>query len=91
MKSLNSFIKCISLLVIFGINLFASEDVVTKKVNEYLNTIKAKDLKVAESMIDDEADFIRVNKIINKIIFINNKCFEGLLEKNIKYNMIPRL
>ena len=66
MKHLNDSLKIFAIMSLFVINTFAGEREVTNRVNEYINTTKSKDMTLIGNMISDNAEFIRVNKILNQ-------------------------
>lgn len=66
MKRLNGVFVVFGMMVMLSVMSFASEKDVTDKVNEYVKTAKAKEVKAVKDLLSDKAGFIRVNSIINK-------------------------
>ena len=54
------------LLALFAITTFAGEKEVKDVVNQYLTTAKGKEVKAMDKIVSENADFIRINNIINK-------------------------
>lgn len=66
MKRLNGGFLVFVMMVLLSVMSFASEKDVTDKVNEYVNTAKNKEVKVVDKLVSDDANFVRINSIINK-------------------------
>jgi hypothetical protein len=66
MLRFNQIIKISGLVLIFAVNSFAGEKEITDMINQYLNNAKGGEIGVVEDLISDDADFIRINNIINQ-------------------------
>jgi len=66
MKKNNLTVKIFVLLALFAITTFAGEKEVTDVVNQYLTTAKGKEVKAIDKIVSENADFIKINNIINK-------------------------
>lgn len=66
MKRLSNLFMIFIVMVLLSAMNFANEQDVTTLVNEYIKTAKAKEVKVVDKFLSDNADFIRINSIINK-------------------------
>lgn len=66
MKLLNQASKILLVITFFTSAVFAGEKEVSNAVNLYVKNAKAKEVSAVEKMIDNNADFIRMNNIINE-------------------------
>jgi Putative lumazine-binding len=66
MKSLNQVFVIFGMMVLLSVSSFASEKDVTDLVNEYVRSVKEKEVKSVDKLINDDANFIKINTIINK-------------------------
>ena len=66
MKKNNGTVKVFVLMALFAITTFAGEKEVTDVVNQYLTATKGKEVKAIDKIVSENADFIRINNIINK-------------------------
>jgi hypothetical protein len=65
MKKLNQTIV-ILLVLIFGVlNLFAADNQITEKVNQYLNALTQQETTTLDTYINNEANFTMFNNIVN--------------------------
>lgn len=80
-KKLHLLIPILVVSIISSINVFASDDVITEKVNMYLKAMKESDTKVFDNLISDEADFINMNLIMNSTEITDKEDFLSLIKK----------
>lgn len=66
MRKLNQGILILSILFLAFTSMFASENAVTDKVNQYLDAVKAKEASTLEDFVNSEANFIVINNILGK-------------------------
>lgn len=80
-KKLHFLIPILVVSIFSSINVFASDDVITEKVNTYLKAMKESDTKVFDNLISDEADFIKINQIMNSTEITNKEDFLNITKK----------
>ena len=80
-KKLHFLIPILVVSIFSSINVFASDDVITEKVNTYLKAMKESDTKVFDNLISDEAEFINMNLIINSTEIRNKEDFLSIVKK----------
>lgn len=80
-KKLHLLIPILVVSIFSSINVFASDDVITEKVNMYLKAMKESDTKVFDNLISDEADFINMNLIMNSTEIIDKEDFLSIIKK----------
>lgn len=66
MNKLNKVLLAMVILIFGVTNSFAAENEVTNKINEYLNALNEKETTVLDNLVNDEANFTMINKIIGK-------------------------
>jgi Putative lumazine-binding len=66
MKRLNQVFVIFGMMVLLSVSSFANEKDVTDLVNEYIRGVKEKEVKSVDKLINDDANFIKINTIINK-------------------------
>ncbi len=80
-KKLHFLIPILVVSIFSSINVFASDDVITEKVNTYLKAMKESDTKVFDNLISDEADFIKINQIMNSTEITDKEDFLNIIKK----------
>ena len=80
-KKLHFLIPILVVSIFSSINVFASDDVITEKVNTYLKAMKESNTKVFDNLISDEADFIKINQIMNSTKIANKEEFLKIIKK----------
>lgn len=66
MLKLDQIIKILAVVILFSVNSFAADNAVNDMVNQYLNSAKKGEISSFENFISDDAEFTRINNIINK-------------------------
>lgn len=67
MSKFSQIIKIFGVLIVFSMNAFASDNAVNDMVNQYLKNAKMGEISTVDNFISDDAEFIRINNIINKM------------------------
>lgn len=67
MSKFSQIVKIFGVVLLFSINSFAADNAVTDMVNQYLKSAKTGELATVDNFISEDAEFTRINNIINKM------------------------
>jgi hypothetical protein len=66
MLKFSQIIKIFGITILFSFNAFAADNAVNDMLNQYLKNAKMGEITTVDNFISDDAEFIRINNIINK-------------------------
>lgn len=66
MLKFNQVIKILGVVILFSVNSFAADNAVNDMVNQYLSSAKKGEISTFENFISEDAEFTRINNIINE-------------------------